>query len=120
MKLSILIAAGTIALAAGITGASAQVDEAKCVQAKNDSNIADIKAFCPETDWPQELAPEAHQWVMTQTGPEVTMEKMVVVGDPVPDTAQFVAIPNTTHVFAMVSGKRVVVDTATGRVIAVY
>jgi hypothetical protein len=120
MKLFVLVAAGTIALAAGITGASAQVDESKCVQAKNESNIADIKAFCPEADWPQELAPEAQQWVMAQTGPEVTMERMVVVGDPVPDTARFVAIPNTKSVFAMVSGKRVVVDTATGKVIAVY
>jgi hypothetical protein len=66
------------------------------------------------------LAPEAQQWVMAQTGPEVTLEKMVVIGDPVPDTAKFVAIPNTKHVFAMTSGKRIVVDTETGKVIAIY
>jgi hypothetical protein len=47
MKRHQMLLAGTIALAAGIKGASAQVDEGKCVQAKNDSNIADIKSFLP-------------------------------------------------------------------------
>jgi hypothetical protein len=64
------------------------------------------------------LSPTACTYVVSQDVPVVTLEKEVVVGEPLPETVVLYPIPETeTYVFANVNGKRVIVDPKT-RVVA--
>jgi Protein of unknown function (DUF1236) len=67
------------------------------------------------------IEPEVDTWVTEQSGPSVTIEKDVVVGDPLPDTVELVEIPKyKKYRYGFVNKKRVLVDSDTRKVIKVY
>jgi Protein of unknown function (DUF1236) len=67
------------------------------------------------------IEPEVETWVTEQSGPTVTIEKDVVVGDPLPDTVELVEVPkHKKYRFGVVNKKRVLVDSDTRKVIRVW
>jgi hypothetical protein len=67
------------------------------------------------------IEPEVETWVTEWSGPSVTIEKDVVVGDPLPDTVELVEVPkHKKYRFAYVNKKRVLVDSDSRKVIKVW
>jgi Protein of unknown function (DUF1236) len=67
------------------------------------------------------IEPEVETWVTEQSGPTVTIEKDVVVGDLLPDTVELVEVPKyKKYRYAIINKKRVLVDSDTRKVIKVY
>jgi phage tail tape-measure protein len=68
----------------------------------------------------QALPPTACSYVVKTEVPVVKVEKKVVVGEPLPETVELHAIPETqTYVFAHVNDQRVLVDPKTRVVVEV-
>jgi hypothetical protein len=41
-----------LSIQGGAMNAAPGLDQAKCVQAKNENKVDDIKVFCPQNEWP--------------------------------------------------------------------
>lgn len=58
-------------------------------------------------------------YVARQRGPSVTLTRPLVVGQPLPDTVDLRAVPNSDYGYALVDGRRVIVEPGTRRVVEV-
>lgn len=58
-------------------------------------------------------------YVSRQKGPSVTLTRPLVVGQPLPDSVGLRAVPNSGYGYALVDGRRVIVEPETRRVIEV-
>ena len=67
------------------------------------------------------VEPEVQTWVMEQPGPVVTYDRDVVVGDVLPEEVEIVEVPKyTQYRYVILNNRRVIVDSGTRRVVAVY
>lgn len=63
--------------------------------------------------------PTVRGYVSRQSGPSATLTRPVVVGEPLPDAVGIRAIPNSDYGFALVGGRRVIVEPETRRVVEI-
>jgi hypothetical protein len=67
------------------------------------------------------VEPEVETWIMEQPGPVVTLEEEVEVGDVIPNTVEVIEVPEyDEYDYAVINGRRTVIDGMTGEVIAIY
>jgi len=65
--------------------------------------------------------PAVRGWALLQEGPAISFEKDVVRGDIIPDGIRLAEVPNyPQYGFVILNTERLIVDTATRKVIAVY
>lgn len=58
-------------------------------------------------------------YVARQRGPSVTLTRPVVIGQPLPESVGLRAVPNSDYGYALVDGRRVIVEPETRRVVEV-
>jgi hypothetical protein len=67
------------------------------------------------------VEPEVHTWVMEQPEASVTLPGDITIGMPLPGSVKAVEVPKyKKYKYTYINHKRVLVDAATGKVIAVY
>ena len=67
------------------------------------------------------VEPDVQTWVMQQPTESVTVDQDVTVGSVLPESVQVVQVPKyKKYRFAVVNNKRVLVDSGSRKVVAVY
>jgi len=67
------------------------------------------------------VEPEVETWVMEQPPGAVTVEEDIAVGETLPDNVDIIEVPeHVDYGYAYVNRHRVIVDAATGEVLAIY
>jgi hypothetical protein len=63
--------------------------------------------------------PSVRGYVANQSGPSATLTQPVVVGEPLPAVVGLRAVPNSDYAYALVGGRRIIVDPETRRVVEI-